>query len=138
MSDVRDPETDQAAPTVVAGQPFIQDLVIQDIEARKQHGITKYGTALQAGNGRSMLKDAYDEVLDLAIYLRGMIEEERLPTWKMVRAVDGKEELIAEFNGSYKDAVNRINAEYNSHKDREVPQLHVFVPVLGRYVPTEV
>lgn len=76
MSDVRDPETDQAAP-VPNDSPFIQDLVVADLEERKQHGIRKYGTALQAGNGRSMLQDAYEEVLDLAVYLRGALEEER-------------------------------------------------------------
>lgn len=75
MSDVRDPETDQQLP-VVNERPFIQDLVIEDIEARKQLGIRKYGTALQSGNGRNMLQDAYEEVLDLAIYLRGKLDEE--------------------------------------------------------------
>ena len=74
MSDVRDPAYDQPLPTV-NDRPFIQDLVIADMEARKQHGITKYGTALQSGNGRDMLKDAYEEALDLAVYLRGLIDE---------------------------------------------------------------
>ena len=75
MSDVRDPATDQALP-VVNERPFVQDLVIADIEERKQHGIRKYGTALQSGNGRNMLLDAYEEALDLAIYLRGMLDEQ--------------------------------------------------------------
>ena len=74
MSDERDPATDQALPTV-NDRPFVQDLVIADIEERKQHGIRKYGTALQSGNGRNMLLDAYEEALDLAIYLRGMLDE---------------------------------------------------------------
>lgn len=74
MSDVRDPEFDQAAP-IPNDSPYIQDLVVADINARKEHGIKKYGTALQAGNGRSMLLDAYEEALDLAIYLRGEIEQ---------------------------------------------------------------
>lgn len=76
MSDVRDPATDQQLP-VSNDRPFVQDLVIADIEARKQHGIRKYGTALQSGNGRNMLLDAYEEALDLAIYLRGMLDEEQ-------------------------------------------------------------
>lgn len=81
MSDVRDPNTDQALPTTNA-RPYIQDLVITDIETRKQHGIRKYGTALQSGNGRNMTQDAYEEALDLAIYLRGMLdEEERRECW---------------------------------------------------------
>jgi hypothetical protein len=53
----------------------IQSMVIADITARRQVGIQRYGTALQAHNGRDMLRDAYEEALDLAIYLRGVIEE---------------------------------------------------------------
>lgn len=74
MGDVRDPATDQQLP-VVNDRPFVQDLVVADIEQRKAHGIRKYGTALQSGNGRDMLLDAYEEALDLAIYLRGAIDE---------------------------------------------------------------
>lgn len=57
----------------------IQDLVIADIEARKQVGLQRYGTLLQAFNGRDALMDAYQEVLDLAVYFRQMIEERDAP-----------------------------------------------------------
>lgn len=73
MSDQRDAATDQPLP-VATSEPYIQDLVVADIEQRKQFGINKYGTALQASNGRDMLQDAYEEALDLCIYLRGEIE----------------------------------------------------------------
>ena len=53
----------------------IQDLVIADIEARKAVGLERYGTLLQAFNGRDALMDAYQEVLDLAVYLRQALEE---------------------------------------------------------------
>lgn len=76
MSDIRDPETDQQLP-VVNDNLFVQDLVMQDIEERKALGIRKYGTALQANNGRNMLQDAYEEALDLCIYLRGALEEQK-------------------------------------------------------------
>lgn len=75
MSKDRDPDTDQPIPEV-NDRPFIQDLVVDDVEDRKQFGINKYGTALQSGNGRDMLRDAYEEALDLVIYLRGMIDED--------------------------------------------------------------
>lgn len=75
MSDERDPERDQPVPQV-NDRAFIQDLVIADIEERKEFGVRKYGTALQSGNGRDMLLDAYEEALDLAIYLRGMKDED--------------------------------------------------------------
>lgn len=53
----------------------IHDLVISDIEDRKEFGLAKYGTTLQAGNGRNALLDAYQEALDLACYLRQALEE---------------------------------------------------------------
>lgn len=53
----------------------IQDLVVADIQARKKVGLERYGTFLQAFNGRDALMDAYQEALDLAIYLRQAIEE---------------------------------------------------------------
>lgn len=76
VSDKRDPETDQRLP-IPNDQTSCQDLVIADIEARKALGLKKYGTLLQPFNGRSFLQDAYEEVLDLAVYLRGRLEEER-------------------------------------------------------------
>lgn len=59
--------------------PCIQDLVIADIETRKKVGLAKYGTLLQAHNGRDALVDAYQEALDLCQYLRQLIEERNAP-----------------------------------------------------------
>lgn len=53
----------------------IQSLVRTDLGTREQVGIKKYGTPLQAYNGRDALRDAYEEALDLACYLRQMIRE---------------------------------------------------------------
>lgn len=75
MSDKRDPEYDQAAPVPNDSVP-IADLVIMDLYRRKAMGIKKYGVPLQANNGRSFLLDAYYELLDLLMYLRGRLEEE--------------------------------------------------------------
>lgn len=60
---------DQPLP-VISDRPFVQDMVIADIEARKQVGIQRYGTPLQAFNGRNSVLDAYEEALDLTVYLR--------------------------------------------------------------------
>ncbi len=57
---------------------FIQDLVIADIEKRRELGIQRYGTALQPFNGRNALQDLYEELLDAAMYIRQKIEEEKL------------------------------------------------------------
>lgn len=55
----------------------IADLVIADMVERKRIGIERYGTPLQAHNGRDALVDAYQEALDLVVYLRAAIEERR-------------------------------------------------------------
>lgn len=59
----------------VNNNPIIQELVVEDMKGRLALGIERYGTGLQANNGRDMLLDAYEEVLDLAVYLRGMMYE---------------------------------------------------------------
>lgn len=66
---------DQPPPKSNAG-PAIWDLVIADMQERHQIGIERYGTPLQAFNGRDSLVDAYQEILDLAVYLRAKIHEE--------------------------------------------------------------
>lgn len=58
-----------------AGTP-VQDLVVIDVLARKQVGIERYGTALHPFNGRDARVDAYQEGLDLVMYLRQKLDEE--------------------------------------------------------------
>jgi len=53
----------------------MQDLLIADIEKRKVVGIERYGTLLQPFNNRSFVRDAYEETIDLSLYLRGVMEE---------------------------------------------------------------
>lgn len=67
-------EGDQPLP-IVNNLPFVQDAVIADIEARKRVGIERYGTPLQAFNGRDALQDAYEEAIDLSMYLKQLIIE---------------------------------------------------------------
>lgn len=55
----------------------VWELVIEDMKARDQFGREKYKTPLQAHNGRDFLVDAYQEALDLCVYLRGAIEERK-------------------------------------------------------------
>ena len=51
--------------------------VCKDIEQRQLHGILKYGTTVSNNplDLRSWLQHAYEEALDLAIYLKRSIEE---------------------------------------------------------------
>lgn len=55
--------------------PSAHDLVAADMMKRKQYGLDKYGTVLQAGNGRNSLLDAYDETQDLIVYMRTELAE---------------------------------------------------------------
>lgn len=55
--------------------PYSVDLVIRDLQDRKNFGISKYGTALTANNGRNNLIDCYQELLDLLVYMRSEIDE---------------------------------------------------------------
>ena len=54
-------------------------LVIKDMNLRNEFGRKKYGTPLQPFNGRDVLKDAYEEALDLTVYLRQAIYERDNP-----------------------------------------------------------
>lgn len=55
--------------------PAIWDLVLKDMLRRDELGARRYGTRLQPHNGRDALKDAYEEALDLAAYLRQALYE---------------------------------------------------------------
>ena len=56
-------------------KPAAWDLVLQDMEARDKLGQERYGVRLMPHNGRDTLRDAYEEALDLAVYLRNAIYE---------------------------------------------------------------
>lgn len=53
----------------------IVELVKGDLEMRAVIGEAKYGQRLKAFNGRNSLIDAYQEVLDLSVYLKQAIVE---------------------------------------------------------------
>ena len=53
----------------------IAKLVEKDIEERVQKGKIEYGERLRAFNGRDALQDAYEEALDLALYLKQALIE---------------------------------------------------------------
>lgn len=50
--------------------------VVNDMKERHLVGVERYGTALQANNGRKALMDAYAESLDLCVYLKQKLMEE--------------------------------------------------------------
>lgn len=57
------------------GKQEVADLVLADIQARVDAGFQKYGTKFMTHNGRDPLWDAYQEAIDLVMYLRQAIAE---------------------------------------------------------------
>ena len=49
--------------------------VMEDLESQAIKGLQHYGTVLKTHNGRDALQDAYEEALDLAMYLAQAIME---------------------------------------------------------------
>lgn len=80
------PATDQQqAPTPNSGQD-VWLLVIAEMEERRQFGLKKYGQPVRAFNGRDPLVDAYQEALDLCVYLRQAIaERDAVPDYEKIR-----------------------------------------------------
>lgn len=76
MSEQRDPNRDQPLPEGNDTKP-IHEIVADDLLERLAFGKAKYGQPLQAFNGRNALLDAYEEALDLAVYLKQRLVEEQ-------------------------------------------------------------
>lgn len=62
-------------PLPLPGRVPVADLVLADIQSRVDMGFRKYGTKLMTHNGRDPLWDAYQEAIDLVMYLRQAIAE---------------------------------------------------------------
>lgn len=69
------PSGSQPKPTRDARSQKIADLVCKDQMARAELGAQKYGDYLHSHNGRNPIQDAYEEALDLAVYLKQCILE---------------------------------------------------------------
>ena len=65
--------TPQPAPT--QGKLTVIDYVLADMAERAAAGVIKHGMPLQTDNGRDAMWDAYQEALDLCVYLRQAILE---------------------------------------------------------------
>ena len=65
----------QPYPRKNKAEPYVLPLVLTDLSARAIDGAEKYGTFLQPHNERDALVDAYQEALDLCMYLRQTLYE---------------------------------------------------------------
>jgi hypothetical protein len=70
----RSASTPEAMPT--EGRQDVLPEIMADLEARSIIGAKKYGTVLQSHNGRNCLMDAYQEGLDLVMYLKQALMEQ--------------------------------------------------------------
>lgn len=73
MSEFRDAKRDQPEPK--QGIQNVTDAVIADLKERTEFGTRKYGRPLETHNGRDALLDAYQEAVDLALYLKQAVLE---------------------------------------------------------------
>lgn len=58
------------------GVDSVTDAVMVDLAERRKMGILKYGTELKSHNGRNALIDAYQEALDMCLYLKQRLMED--------------------------------------------------------------
>jgi hypothetical protein len=61
--------------TIDPNLPIIHDLILKDIEFRRDHGLKKYKIPLQPFDGNDPLVELYQEMLDKMIYFRMLIFE---------------------------------------------------------------
>lgn len=55
--------------------PSVVDLVQHDIEVRRQQGLEKYKVPLRPFDGNDFLVEAYQEAIDMVVYLRAALWE---------------------------------------------------------------
>ena len=64
------------------GASSLRDRFLFEAEQRDQTGRAKYGMPLQTHNGRNPLVDAFQEAMDLTVYLRDAAER-GYPVWTL-------------------------------------------------------
>lgn len=98
----------------------ITELVKRDIEARAVIGEKKYGERLRSLNGRDAMHDAYQEVLDLAMYMRQHIDERRY-SFDMDRDYDAEMEKLQQETKTLREQVEQLTFQIDlAHKDKDV------------------
>jgi hypothetical protein len=76
--------SEQPMPTQSTASESVTDALIADLRQRQARGIATYGQSLHTFNGRDPVRDALEEVLDLAQYLKQIqMERDFLVAWKL-------------------------------------------------------
>lgn len=66
---------DSTQPKPLPGGESVTDAVVQDLLIRREYGAKKYGQELRSFDGRDHLLDAYQEGLDMVMYLKQQLME---------------------------------------------------------------
>jgi len=89
------------------------DTVMEDQTKRKQYGLDKYNSLLQPFNGRDQLQDAYEEALDLCVYLRMAIEERDL---NLAQGLEDERHFLRGYEVGIRDEKRRHEREDEREK----------------------
>lgn len=101
-------EGDQVLPTASTSLPIAHEEVIEDLQERLRLGISRYGQGLRPFNGRNTLQDAYDEVLDQAVYMKTLLLMQRAARETLVDQVAEVVHDWREWGGTPREAAERI------------------------------
>jgi len=89
---------DQADPSpseepVSLDRPPAPEELVDDLEARLRLGVERYGRRLSLRNGRDAVVDAYQEALDLCLYLRQAHQEGELDVADALASIQGADRV---------------------------------------------
>ena len=74
-TDIKAIATLQQSPPIQSDRPSAHDQLIEVIQERKQLGLERYNSLLQAYNGRDQMVDLLQELVDGSAYLINAIQE---------------------------------------------------------------
>lgn len=100
----------------------IAELVLVDVSARRELGRARYGTDLQAHNGRDALRDAYEEALDLVLPApgaRGARQMRQTREWRTRSVLPGGQDggpVVYRFYGGTRES--QLEAERLALEER--------------------
>jgi hypothetical protein len=122
---------------VASGRPSVQGMVRDDLTAREAHGITVYGTPLQTFNRRDAIRDAYEEALDLAVYLKQVAAEAAVldvALWRCAMLGSWPPRWVQ--NAMTEDELAAINAAITRHR-QTLPAPVAGIPLMEEPVMPE-
>jgi hypothetical protein len=102
------------------------DMVVADLDTRKQMGVKKYGVALQPSNGRDSLQDAYEEALDLCVYIKNEIRHRESLSADLASARAANKAMYERINrmGLEAEERDRRHKETIAALRRELEEIH--------------